>query len=67
DIPILGHLLKYFFEDLKTTFSWRKDVGMPPGHTKAIHPIGSVALVKLLWDEAAVKEAGYTGVFKTNQ
>lgn len=67
DIPILGHFLKYFFEDLTTTFSWRKDVGMPPGHTKAIHPIGSVALVKLLWDEAAVKDAGYTGVFKTNQ
>lgn len=67
DIPILGHFLKYFFEDLTTTFSWRKDVGMPPGHTKAIHPIGSVALVKLLWDEAAVKEAGYTGVFRKNQ
>ncbi|CAE7260292.1 Contig13544.g14453 [Symbiodinium natans] len=63
EIPILGHLLKYFVEDLTTTFTWRQDVGLPPGHIKAIHPIGSVAVVQLAWFEDAIQEAGYTGLF----
>jgi len=40
---------------------------MPEKHPKVIHPIGSMAKVKLLWDKQAVEKAGYTGLFKSDQ
>jgi len=69
-LPFVGWLLKWIpgmQEDLTLTFSWRSDQEMPKGHTKLIHPVGSVAKVKLVWDKEAIQEAGYTGLFKVDQ
>lgn len=72
-IPVLGYLLSWvgILEDLTSTFSWRRDEPLPlrppPAHEKLIHPVGSVAKVSLVWDEAAIQKMGYTGVFAKKQ
>mmetsp|Transcript_25955 Transcript_25955/g.42325 ORF Transcript_25955/g.42325 Transcript_25955/m.42325 type:complete len:397 (+) Transcript_25955:33-1223(+) len=72
-IPVLGYLLSWagVLEDLTSTFSWPYDEPLPqrpaPAHQKLIHPVGSVAKVSLVWDEAAIKKMGYTGIFEKKQ
>eukprot|EP00913_Durusdinium_trenchii_P002220 g2050.t1 len=52
---------------LMSTFSWRKDQPLPPGHQKLIHPVGSVAKIHLEWDHAMMSSLGFTGVFAKDQ
>mmetsp|Transcript_77087 Transcript_77087/g.170195 ORF Transcript_77087/g.170195 Transcript_77087/m.170195 type:complete len:478 (+) Transcript_77087:59-1492(+) len=69
----LGWLLSWFgiLEDLRSTFGWHLDYPLPeyppPKHEKLIHPVGSVAKVSLVWDEATIQKMGYTGVFAKKQ
>ena len=40
DLPLIGRVIRWanVTEDLRSTFSWRKDQPLPPGHQKLIHP-----------------------------
>ncbi|CAK9003660.1 unnamed protein product [Durusdinium trenchii] len=69
DLPLIGPIVHWanVTEDLRTTFSWRKDYPLPPGHQKLIHPVGSVAKIKLEWDHEMINSLGFTGVFTEDQ